>query len=80
MKKTAARTRRAGKHYRRLEPLQALRRLREEAGLTQRELAGQARIATGYLLQIEVGRRDPSLAVLKCLAAALGVKPGALLD
>jgi transcriptional regulator with XRE-family HTH domain len=63
-----------------LEPMHHLRALRVRRMLTQRQLAQAAGVVPGYLLQIEMGRRDPSLSVLKRLARALRVTPGQLLD
>jgi transcriptional regulator with XRE-family HTH domain len=49
-----------------------IRRLRLDAGLSQRRLAESARIHFGHLSLIERGLREPSLAVLTALADALG--------
>ena len=46
---------------------------RDHRGLTGKALAIQAGISGPYLAQIEAGQREPSLAVLKALAAALRV-------
>ena len=46
---------------------------REHRGLAGKALAARAGISAPYLTQIEVGKREPSLTVLKALAAALGV-------
>lgn len=51
-----------------------LRELRASKNLTQVTLAKRAKIARGYLADIEAGhRKNPSLPVLKRLAKALGV-------
>lgn len=50
-----------------------LRVLREERGLTQRELARASRLSPNALSQIERGRVSPSVSTLNRLAAALGV-------
>ena len=47
---------------------------REHRGLTQQALADRAGISKPYLSQLEAGKRQPSLAVLRALAAALGVE------
>lgn len=51
-----------------------LRRLRQAKGLTQEELAHQAEIHQTYLSGVEVGKRNPSIAVLDRIAAALGAE------
>ena len=50
-----------------------VRVFREYRGLTQAELAEAAAISVPYLSQIEARRRRPSTAVLRRLAARLGV-------
>ena len=58
-----------------------IRELRATKQLTQADLAKRARIARGYLADIEAGhRKNPSLAVLQRLAKALGVPVTALLE
>ena len=55
--------------------------LRATKQLTQVDLAKHAKIARGYLADIEAGhRKNPSLAVLQRLARALGVPVTALLE
>jgi transcriptional regulator with XRE-family HTH domain len=56
-----------------------VRRLRKARGLTQEQLAHDADIDLTYLGGIERGRRNPSLAVLVRIAAALGAEPADLL-
>ncbi len=56
-----------------------VRRLRVERKLTQEQLAHDAEIDVTYLRGIEAGRRNPSVAVLGRLAAALGGHPRDLL-
>jgi transcriptional regulator with XRE-family HTH domain len=55
-----------------------LKQLREQAGMTQAELAEGATIPLGTLRDYEQGKRrhDPSLRVAARLAAALGVSAG----
>jgi DNA-binding XRE family transcriptional regulator len=48
-----------------------LKAWREGSGLTQAALARRAGLSRAYLAQIETGAREPSLAVLRRLAAAL---------
>jgi XRE family transcriptional regulator of biofilm formation len=56
-------------------------RLREQQELTQRDLAKRARVTPAYVAMIETGvRKNPSLAILKRLAKALGVPVTALLE
>jgi transcriptional regulator with XRE-family HTH domain len=57
--------------------LQALRHAR---GLSQVNLAKVAGISRAYLARVEIGRHWPSLEVIEKLAAALKVKPAALLQ
>jgi transcriptional regulator with XRE-family HTH domain len=49
-----------------------IRRLRLDAGLSVRRLAGMAGIDHGHLSLIERGLREPSLAVLTAISSALG--------
>ena len=50
-------------------------------GLTQEKLAQRAKVARSYLAKLEAGHsKNPSLAVLKRLAKALGVPVTALLE
>lgn len=53
---------------------------RRTRGLTQAELAKQARIARPNLSAIERGKREVSLRTLRALALGLGVRPGVLVD
>ena len=56
-----------------------VRRARQAAGLTQEQLAHEAKIDLTYAGGIERGRRNPSVAVLVRIAEALGVEPSELL-
>ncbi len=57
-----------------------LRALREKRRMTQRDLARRAKVTAGYVAQLEMGvRKNPSLAILRRLARALGVKLADLL-
>jgi ribosome-binding protein aMBF1 (putative translation factor) len=51
-----------------------IRRLREERGLSQRELA-EPGVSYAYLSRVEAGQRVPSEKVLRKVAAKLGVTP-----
>ncbi len=53
---------------------------RRQAGLTQQALAKRARLPQSNLSAIERGRRAVSLTTIRALAAALGVRPGVLVD
>jgi transcriptional regulator with XRE-family HTH domain len=50
--------------------------LREQAGLTQQELAGRAGLSKAGVADLEQGRREPSIA----LAEALGAEVTAFLE
>jgi transcriptional regulator with XRE-family HTH domain len=51
-----------------------IREMREEQGLSQAQLAKKAKVAQGYISDLEAGgKRNPSIDVLKRLAKALGV-------
>lgn len=62
---------------RRMEPQEALgeavRQLREERGLTQRQLADAADINPTWVSHIESGRTNPAWGTVARLAGALGV-------
>ena len=49
-----------------------LRRAREDAGLSQRQVVHAAGIAQSYLVAIEAGSAEPSLEVVEAIATALG--------
>jgi len=55
-------------------------RLRKARKLSKYMLAKQAGIARSYIDAVESGKSDPSVGVLVKIAAALGVKPGELLE
>jgi XRE family transcriptional regulator of biofilm formation len=51
-----------------------LREAREKKGLTQLALAKKAKVAQGYISELEAGvEKNPGVEVLKKLARALGV-------
>jgi transcriptional regulator with XRE-family HTH domain len=50
-----------------------VRRLRRQRGMTQEELAFEAKIDLTYMGAIERGRRNPSLLVMARIAKALSV-------
>ncbi len=51
-----------------------VRRLRQDKGLTQEQLAFEAELDLTYVGGIERGRRNPSLLVMARLASALGAE------
>jgi transcriptional regulator with XRE-family HTH domain len=58
-----------------------LKQLREQRGMSQRDLAAKVGVKQPYIVQLEKGaRKDPSLDVLKRLAKALGVPVTELLE
>jgi transcriptional regulator with XRE-family HTH domain len=56
-----------------------LKQLRDDAGLTQAELAAKIGVSRGYLARLEMGRHDPPLSRLQALAKALKVDVAKLL-
>jgi XRE family transcriptional regulator, master regulator for biofilm formation len=58
-----------------------LKTLREEKGLSQRDLADKAKVTGAYVAMLETGKKkNPSIAVLQRLAKALGVPVTELLE
>jgi transcriptional regulator with XRE-family HTH domain len=58
-----------------------VKRLRERRDLSQNDLAKRARISQAYLSRLEAGRQsNPSIAVLRRLAKALGLPVTELLE
>ena len=57
-----------------------LRRLREEAGLTQEQLGFEADLRRTYVSILELGQQQPSLTTILKVAQALNCSPGRLLD
>ena len=57
----------------------AVRRLRQQAGLTQAQLADRVDVSASYLSRIESDRREPALSTVRRLAQELPVWPGMLL-
>lgn len=62
----------AGAHH----PVKIIRKYR---GLTQNALSENARLSRPYLTEIETGKKQGSIGVMKALAAALNVPVGLLL-
>lgn len=57
-----------------------VQRIRRTRGWSQEELAFESGLHRTYISGIERGARNPTVTVLKELADALGVPPGALMD
>ena len=57
-----------------------LKSLREQKGMSLRELAKAAHVSPSFIADIESGRSRPSLETLESLARALGVSPSELVD
>jgi transcriptional regulator with XRE-family HTH domain len=56
-----------------------LRRAREQAGLTQEQVAERSGVHSTEVSRIERGKRDPRVSTLERLAKAVEVSPGDLL-
>ena len=59
---------------------QAIRRLRREKGMRQRQLAAAAGLSHSGLQKIEYGDAEPSMSALLRISSALGVDPAVLFD
>lgn len=59
---------------------EAIRRRREQAGLSLRELGQASGYSFSYLSGIENSKRWPSLPALEAIAKALGTTPAALMS
>lgn len=57
---------------------QAVRRLRQERGMTQAELAERLSLARTSITNLEKGQQNPPLSLLPEMAAALGVSAAEL--
>ncbi|HEX5363317.1 MAG TPA: helix-turn-helix transcriptional regulator [Gallionella sp.] len=57
-----------------------MRRLREQAGISQEELAFRTSLDRTYVSMLERGRRQPSLATVEKVAEALGMKASVFLQ
>lgn len=57
-----------------------IKKLREERGLSQDDIAARCRVTKGSLSVIENGNRNFSFSTLLALAKALEVEPKTLLD
>ena len=59
---------------------QALKRRREQLGLTLRDLASQSGVSSSMISEIERGTKSPTISTLDALAQALGLPMSALTD
>lgn len=57
-----------------------LKALREARGLTLKKLGEEVGVSHVMIQRIEMGTKDPSIVLLKAIAAALGVTAGELID
>ena len=57
-----------------------LRAYRQEKGLTQEQLSERVDVVRSFICTLESGKKQPSLEMVLRLAAALGVRPGELVD
>lgn len=57
-----------------------LRQYRQEKGLTQEQLSERVDVVRSFICTLENGNRQPSLQMVLKLAAALGVRPGELVN
>jgi len=57
-----------------------IRRLRQERGLTQEELAVRIRITRNYVGMIERQENSPTVTMVERIAKALGIEPARLFD
>lgn len=57
-----------------------VKRLRKLKGISQEELADQAKVHRTYMSDIERGVRNPSIKVVERMGEALGVTASQLLD
>lgn len=52
----------------------SIKKIRNQAGMTQEQLAEKAKISTTYIGYIETGKKKPSLKVINKIADVLKVK------
>jgi transcriptional regulator with XRE-family HTH domain len=57
-----------------------LRSYRLAKGMTQEQLDEQVEAVRSHICMLESGKNQPSLTMIFRLAAALGIKPGELMD
>lgn len=56
-----------------------LKRARDEAGLSQDEVAARAKIDRSYLSQLENDRKSPTLDLLMRVCEAIGIKTSTII-
>ncbi len=57
-----------------------VRRCREAAGISQKELAARMGVEQGYVSRLEAGTRNPTIVTIWHAAGALGVEPARLFE
>lgn len=57
----------------------ALRSARQEAGMTQEDLADRAEVSVRFISQLETGKRQPSLSALAAVCRGLGIPMSVLI-
>lgn len=57
----------------------AIRYARAARDISQQQLAAKAMISTSYLSLIESGRKDPSIPMIRAIAASLGISEDVLM-
>ena len=57
-----------------------MRELRQKKGLTTTQLGDMVGVSNAMITRIETGTKEPSIALLKVIADALGVSAGILID
>jgi transcriptional regulator with XRE-family HTH domain len=57
-----------------------IRQYRDQANLSQQQLADSVGVSKGFISALEGGRSVPNLDMLVQIADALGVRPGVLVD
>ena len=55
----------------------AIREIREQRGMTVRELAGAAKVEENQIVAVEAGTLDPDFELMLKLAASVGVRASA---
>ncbi|GAB6159373.1 hypothetical protein JCM39194_25740 [Desulfotomaculum varum] len=57
-----------------------LQKYREDQGLTQAKLAEKSGVSQAYICELEQGKKQPSVFIVKKLAKALGISVSKLLE